>query len=67
MTFRIDVDGLLNVHVKDVRSGNSENLTVTQDKLNLPRDEIGRLIEQGEFERMREARRRAQESGGNYL
>ena len=45
---------------KDVRTGNSESLTITQDKLNLPREEIGRLVEQGEFERERAARRRAQ-------
>ena len=60
VTFRIDANGLLHVVCKDVRTGNSESLTITQDKLNLPREEIGRLVEQGEFERERAARRRAQ-------
>ena len=59
VTFRIDANGLLHVFVKDVRTGNSESLTITQDMLNLPREEIGRLVEQGEFERDRAARRRA--------
>ena len=53
MTFRIDANGLLNVFAKDVSTGNSEGLTITNEELNLPRAEIGRLVEQGEFERER--------------
>ena len=49
VTFRIDTNGLLNVFAKDVRTGNSENLTITSDDLNLPAEEMRRLIEAGEF------------------
>ena len=53
ITFRIDTNGLLNVFAKDVRTGNSENLTITSDDLNLPAEEMRRLIEEGEFQRER--------------
>ena len=53
MTFRIDANGLLNVHARDVRTGNNEGLTSTNERLNLPREEIGRLVEEGEFARER--------------
>ena len=55
ITYRMDVNGLLQVCVKDVRSGNSESLTITRESLNLPREEIERLIEEGEFIRQRAA------------
>ena len=53
VTFRIDANGLLHVFAKDVNTGNSEGLTVTNENLNLPREEIGRLVEEGEFARER--------------
>ena len=53
VSFRIDANGLLNVFAQDVRTGNSEGLTITSDQLNLPREEINRLVDIGEFERQR--------------
>lgn len=51
VTFRKDANGILQVTVKDVKTGNSESLTIQTHQLNLPAEEIGRLVEQGEFER----------------
>ena len=58
VTFNIDANGILQVTVKDVRTGNTESLTIESDKMNLPKEEMARLVEQGNFEREREARRR---------
>ena len=57
VTFKIDSNGLFQAVIKDVRTGNCENLTITKDKMNLPPDEIQRLAEQAEFDRDRAARR----------
>ena len=45
VTFRKDANGLLQVTVKDVRTGNSESLAIETHQLNLPADEIARLVE----------------------
>ena len=57
VTFKIDANGILQVTVKDRKTGNSESLTIEAEKLNLPKEEVAQLIAQGEFEREREARR----------
>ena len=62
MTFRMDANGLLVVSAKDKRTGNSESLTITSDKMNLPPAEINRLMEQAEFERLRRQRRQAMQA-----
>ena len=59
VTFKIDTNGILVVTAKDVHLGHSKSLTITSDKLNLPKQEIARLVERGEFERDREARRKS--------
>ena len=58
VTFKIDANGLFQAEIRDVRTGNSENLTITADKMNLPQDEINRLAEIAEFDRSRANRRR---------
>lgn len=55
ITFRIDANGLFSSVVKDKRTGNSESLTITADKMNLSSEEVARLVELGEFERQRAA------------
>ena len=40
VTFKIDSNGLFQAVIRDVRTGNCENLTITKDKMNLPSDEI---------------------------
>ena len=67
VTFNIDANGILQVTAKDVRTGNSESLTITSDKMNLPKEEIARLVEQGEFDRERAERRKKMQSGAQDL
>ena len=59
ITFRKDANGILKVTVKDVRTDNTESLTIETHKSNLPAKEIIRLIELGEFERQRDKKRKA--------
>lgn len=54
MTYKIDANGLFKALIKDVRTGNSESLTITQDKMNLSTELIQQLSEQAQFERERQ-------------
>ena len=58
VTFKIDANGLFQADIRDVRTGNSESLSITADRMNLPQEEIRRLAEIAEFDRGQAARRR---------
>ena len=45
VTFNIDANGILQVTARDVRTGNAESLIIKSDKMNLPKEEISRLVE----------------------
>ncbi|CAJ0633798.1 732_t:CDS:2 [Entrophospora sp. SA101] len=46
VTFEIDVEGILKVSAVDVGTGNSESITITGDKRQLPIEEIERMIKE---------------------
>jgi len=48
VTFEIDVNGILNVGAEDKKSGNKEQITITNDKGRLSQKEIEELIRQAE-------------------
>ena len=48
VTFDITADGILNVSAQDKASGNSKNITITNDKGRLSQDEIDEMISNSE-------------------
>ncbi|KAJ8041063.1 Heat shock 70 kDa protein IV [Holothuria leucospilota] len=48
VTFDIDANGILNVSAKDESTGRSNNVTITNDKGRLTREEIDRMVEEAE-------------------
>jgi len=48
VTFDIDANGILNVSAVDKSTGNTQNITITNDKGRLTKEEIDRLIQEAE-------------------
>jgi heat shock protein 5 len=48
VTFEIDSNGILNVGAEDKATGNSEKITITNDKGRLTQDQIDRMIKEAE-------------------
>lgn len=48
VTFDVDANGILNVKAVETSSGKANNVTITQDKDRLSKDEIERLVKQAE-------------------
>merc|ERR1719379_2287234 len=48
VTFDVDADGILNISAQDKSSGNSQNITITNDKARLTKDEIERMVAEAE-------------------
>ena len=48
VTFDIDVNGILNVSAKEVSSGKSQNITITNEKGRLSKEDIERLVKEAE-------------------
>merc|ERR1712207_127275 len=48
VTFDIDANGILNVNASDKSSGKSEKITITNDKGRLSKDDIERMVSDGE-------------------
>ena len=67
MTFKIDENGLLSIHAEDVRTKNSQSLIISHEELNLPREEIARLVEEGEFEQYQSLRSKRQQKNNPLL
>ena len=51
VTFNIDANGILNVSAKDKANGNEKQITCTNDIGHFSKEEIARLIEEGERNR----------------
>merc|ERR1711977_460302 len=49
VSFEIDANGILQVGAEDKGTGNSEEITITNDKGRLSQDEIDRMIEEAEL------------------
>ena len=48
VTFEIDANGILNVSASDKGSGNTEKITITNDKGRLSQEEIERMVQEAE-------------------
>ena len=48
VTFDIDANGIMNIEAKDKGSGNSQNITITNDKGRLSSDDIERMVKEAE-------------------
>ena len=48
VTFDIDANGIMNIEAKDKGSGNTQNLTITNDKGRLTAEDIERMIKEAE-------------------
>lgn len=48
VTFDIDANGILNVSAKDKSTGNTQQITITNEKGRLSDDEVDRLIKEAE-------------------
>ena len=48
VTFDIDANGILNVSALDKTTGNSNRITITNDKGRLSKEEIDRMVEEAE-------------------
>merc|ERR1712000_774888 len=48
VTFDIDANGILNVSAEDKSSGNKNNITITNDKGRLSKDEVDRMVNEAE-------------------
>ena len=48
VTFDIDADGILNVSAQDKSSGKSENITITNDKGRLSKEDIDKMVNDAE-------------------
>jgi len=48
VTFDIDANGIMNIEAKDKGSGNSQNLTITNDKGRLTAEDIDRMVQEAE-------------------
>lgn len=48
ISFEIDANGILNVHAEDKASGNSQAITITNDKGRLSQEEIERMLQEAE-------------------
>jgi len=48
VTFEIDVNGILNVAAQDKASGNTESITITNDKGRLSEEDIKRMVQEAE-------------------
>ncbi|XP_065210359.1 heat shock 70 kDa protein II-like [Planococcus citri] len=59
VTFEIDANGILNVTAIEKSTGNVNQLTITYDKGRLSKDEIERMIENAEGDKVKEEKRKA--------
>ncbi|TFY55527.1 hypothetical protein EVJ58_g8193 [Rhodofomes roseus] len=48
VAFNVDANGIFNVSVADKTTGQSNRITITNDKARLPKEEIGRMINEAE-------------------
>merc|ERR1712023_239855 len=48
VTFEVDANGILNVAAEDKGTGNSESITITNDKGRLSQEEIERMVQEAE-------------------
>ncbi|KAL8276274.1 hypothetical protein RQP46_011302 [Phenoliferia psychrophenolica] len=48
VTFTVDANGILNVGAKDLSTGMSNNITITNDKGRLSKDDIDRMVSEAE-------------------
>jgi L1 cell adhesion molecule like protein len=48
VTFDIDANGIMNIEAKDKGSGNTQNLTITNDKGRLTAEDIERMVKEAE-------------------
>lgn len=48
VTFEVDADGILNVKAEDKASGKSKKITITNEKGRLSKEEIERMVREGE-------------------
>ncbi|KRT80066.1 hypothetical protein AMK59_7494, partial [Oryctes borbonicus] len=48
VTFDLDANGILNVSAKDISTGKSERITITNDKGRLSKEEIDRMLSEAE-------------------
>lgn len=48
VTFDLDANGILNVSAKDMSTGKSERITITNDKGRLSKEEIDRMLSEAE-------------------
>jgi len=67
VTFNIDANGILNVSAKDKTSGNEKNITITNDIGHFSKEEIARLIEEGEKNREEDEKARRKVEAKNEL
>jgi len=67
VTFDITADGILNVSANDKSSGKAENITITNDKGRLSKDEIEKMVNDAEEFKAEDAKQRERIDAKNGL
>ncbi|KAK6195265.1 hypothetical protein SNE40_000733 [Patella caerulea] len=65
--FDIDANGILNVSAKDKSTGNSKNITITNNKGRLSGEEIDRLVKEAEKFKEEDEKQKAKIDARNHL
>ncbi|KAJ8977765.1 hypothetical protein NQ317_001675 [Molorchus minor] len=67
VTFDIDANGILNVSAKDTSSGNTKNITITNDKGRLSQKDIDRMVSEAERYKEEDEKQRDKVAACNQL
>lgn len=67
VTFELDANGILNVSACDTSTGKSNKITITNDKGRLTRDEIDRMVADGEKFKKEDEQQRERIDAKNHL
>ncbi|GJQ84477.1 hypothetical protein Trydic_g15677 [Trypoxylus dichotomus] len=67
VTFDLDANGILNVSAKDISTGKSERITITNDKGRLSKDEIDRMLSEAERYKAEDDKQRERITARNSL
>ncbi|KAL1115723.1 hypothetical protein AAG570_006013 [Ranatra chinensis] len=67
VTFDLDANGILNVSAKDISTGKSERITISNDKGRLSKDEIDKMLADAEKYRDEDEKQRQKVASRNQL
>lgn len=67
VTFDLDANGILNVSAKDISTGKSERITITNDKGRLSKEDIDKMLSEAEKYKAEDDKQRERITARNQL